>query len=58
MIIHRALRDIEKCREKYGEAWVEYEKQVPYLFIPVRFYPFPLEILTVVLIIVTGRLLS
>jgi delta24(24(1))-sterol reductase len=35
MIIHRALRDIEKCREKYGDAWREYEKQVPYLFIPV-----------------------
>jgi delta24(24(1))-sterol reductase len=35
MIIHRALRDIEKCREKYGEAWKEYERQVPYLFIPV-----------------------
>lgn len=35
MIAHRAMRDIERCREKYGEAWVEYEKQVPYLFIPV-----------------------
>ncbi|KAF1834508.1 hypothetical protein BDW02DRAFT_498217 [Decorospora gaudefroyi] len=35
MIIHRAMRDIEKCREKYGEAWTEYERQVPYLFIPV-----------------------
>jgi delta24(24(1))-sterol reductase len=35
MIIHRALRDIERCRENYGEAWTRYEKQVPYLFIPV-----------------------
>lgn len=35
MIIHRAKRDIEKCRKTYGEAWVEYEKRVPYLFIPV-----------------------
>jgi delta24(24(1))-sterol reductase len=35
MIIHRALRDIERCRENYGEAWTEYEKMVPYLFIPV-----------------------
>ncbi|KAH9868356.1 hypothetical protein J1614_007428 [Plenodomus biglobosus] len=43
MIIHRALRDIEKCREKYGEAWTEYERQVPYLFIPVGFLqPLPL----------------
>jgi delta24(24(1))-sterol reductase len=35
MIIHRALRDIERCRENYGEAWTEYERQVPSLFIPV-----------------------
>lgn len=35
MIAHRAMRDIQKCKAKYGEAWVEYEKRVPYLFIPV-----------------------
>lgn len=35
MISHRALRDIQRCRTKYGEAWLEYERQVPYLFIPV-----------------------
>jgi delta24(24(1))-sterol reductase len=35
MISHRALRDIQKCRNKYGEAWLEYERRVPYLFIPV-----------------------
>ena len=35
MIIHRAKRDIERCRERYGEAWKEYERRVPYLFIPV-----------------------
>lgn len=35
MILHRAYRDTQKCREKYGDAWVEYERQVPYLFIPV-----------------------
>lgn len=35
MIAHRAIRDIEKCRKKYGEAWTEYERLVPYLFIPV-----------------------
>lgn len=34
MIIHRASRDISRCREKYGDAWTQYEKQVPYLFIP------------------------
>lgn len=36
MIIHRATRDIQRCRKQYGEAWAEYERQVPYLFIPVR----------------------
>jgi Delta24(24(1))-sterol reductase len=35
MIIHRAIRDIQKCRSKYGKAWEEYERVVPYLFIPV-----------------------
>jgi Delta24(24(1))-sterol reductase len=39
MIIHRATRDIHRCREKYGDAWVEYERQVPYLFIPVSSPP-------------------
>ncbi|KAL2126386.1 hypothetical protein VTI74DRAFT_1013 [Chaetomium olivicolor] len=34
MIAHRAWRDISRCREKYGEAWMEYERQVPWLFIP------------------------
>ena len=35
MIVHRAIRDVQRCRIKYGEAWREYERQVPYLFIPV-----------------------
>ena len=35
MIIHRTIRDVQKCRRKYGQAWTEYEKMVPYLFIPV-----------------------
>ncbi|KAJ5092729.1 hypothetical protein N7456_008590 [Penicillium angulare] len=34
MISHRALRDIQRCRTKYGEAWLQYERDVPYLFIP------------------------
>ncbi|KIV92329.1 hypothetical protein PV10_06781 [Exophiala mesophila] len=37
MIVHRAIRDIQRCRKKYGKAWEEYEKQVPYLFIPYVF---------------------
>lgn len=39
MISHRALRDIQKCRAKYGDAWLEYERRVPYLFIPVSLIP-------------------
>lgn len=35
MIIHRTGRDIARCRRKYGKAWEEYERRVPYLFIPV-----------------------
>lgn len=35
MIVHRATRDIERCRRKYGAAWTQYEKEVPYLFFPV-----------------------
>uniref|UniRef100_A0A093XPE2 Delta(24(24(1)))-sterol reductase n=2 Tax=Talaromyces marneffei PM1 TaxID=1077442 RepID=A0A093XPE2_TALMA len=34
MISHRCWRDIQRCRAKYGDAWTEYEKRVPYLFIP------------------------
>jgi delta24(24(1))-sterol reductase len=37
MIVHRAIRDIQKCRAKYGDAWMEYEKRVPWLFIPVSY---------------------
>ncbi|KAL1967298.1 hypothetical protein VTN77DRAFT_3344 [Rasamsonia byssochlamydoides] len=37
MITHRAARDIQRCRIKYGEAWAEYERRVPYLFIPYVF---------------------
>lgn len=34
LLLHRQHRDEEKCREKYGKAWEEYEKAVPYKIIP------------------------
>lgn len=37
MITHRAIRDVKRCRAKYGRAWEEYETRVPYLFIPYVF---------------------
>jgi delta24(24(1))-sterol reductase len=42
MIIHRALRDSQRCRAKYGKAWEEYERRVPYIFIPVSVIPLEL----------------
>lgn len=35
MITHRAYRDLQRCEAKYGDAWQEYKRRVPYLFIPV-----------------------
>ncbi|KAF2432971.1 ERG4/ERG24 ergosterol biosynthesis protein [Tothia fuscella] len=37
MIIHRNWRDGQKCAAKYGDAWVEYRRRVPWLFIPYVF---------------------
>ncbi|KAF2192514.1 hypothetical protein K469DRAFT_620867 [Zopfia rhizophila CBS 207.26] len=37
MIIHRTIRDAERCHERYGEAWEEYTRRVPYLFVPYIF---------------------
>jgi delta24(24(1))-sterol reductase len=37
MILHRAHRDIVRCRAKYQKDWDEYCKKVPYLFIPYIF---------------------
>ena len=34
MIIHRAVRDNEKCAAKYGKDWDDYKKAVPYVIIP------------------------
>ncbi|KAK9371044.1 ergosterol biosynthesis ERG4/ERG24 [Lipomyces kononenkoae] len=37
VLSHRAYRDIERCKRKYGDDWKEYERQCPYLFIPFVF---------------------
>ena len=34
MIVHRARRDIARCKRKYGDDWGRYCEKVPYLFIP------------------------
>lgn len=34
LLVHRQIRDETKCKEKYGEYWVKYQKQVPYKIIP------------------------
>lgn len=34
LLIHRSTRDDELCHGKYGDDWLEYKRQVPYVFIP------------------------
>lgn len=34
LLAHRCGRDEAKCRGKYGDAWKQYEKEVPYRIIP------------------------
>lgn len=34
LLIHRCLRDEKRCRDKYGEKWLEYRRKVPYRLIP------------------------
>lgn len=34
LLAHRAGRDDHFCSEKYGAAWKEYKKRVPFLFFP------------------------
>ncbi len=34
LLTHRALRDDERCARKYGPAWDEYRKRVPWRMLP------------------------
>lgn len=34
LLIHREMRDEEKCMRKYGEDWEEYRKKVPWRILP------------------------
>ena len=34
LLIHREMRDEEKCMTKYGKDWEEYRKKVPYRILP------------------------
>ena len=34
LLIHREMRDEEKCLRKYGESWEEYRKKVPWRILP------------------------
>ncbi|KIY42839.1 ERG4/ERG24 ergosterol biosynthesis protein [Fistulina hepatica ATCC 64428] len=34
LLIHRQIRDDEKCEKKYGKDWDKYKKMVPYRIVP------------------------
>jgi 7-dehydrocholesterol reductase len=34
LLIHRAVRDDERCARKYGVAWAEYRRRVPWKMLP------------------------
>jgi 7-dehydrocholesterol reductase len=34
LLTHRAVRDDERCARKYGAAWVEYRRRVPWKMLP------------------------
>lgn len=34
LLVHRGMRDEEKCLRKYGEDWRKYQKLVPYRIVP------------------------
>ena len=34
LLVHREMRDDEKCLRKYGKDWEEYKRKVPYRLVP------------------------
>ena len=34
LLVHRAYRDDERCRSKYGKYWEQYCEVVPYKILP------------------------
>lgn len=34
LLVHRSLRDDDRCARKYGPAWVEYRRRVPWRILP------------------------
>ena len=34
LLVHREMRDEEKCAKKYGKDWEEYKRRVPYRILP------------------------
>ncbi|KAF4968707.1 hypothetical protein FZEAL_10348 [Fusarium zealandicum] len=34
LLVHRCIRDEKRCSVKYGAAWTEYSRRVPWRFIP------------------------
>jgi len=34
LLVHRVERDHQRCLDKYGKSWEQYEKQVPYKILP------------------------
>ena len=37
LLVHRAIRDEEKCSLKYGAAYAKYKAMVPYKIVPYVF---------------------
>jgi len=36
-LMHRAMRDMQRCAAKYGKDWDRYCEKVPYQFVPYVF---------------------